>query len=131
MMSNLRIEFIKNDAGVDLVEIRRVGDSNTVLYKVAEKADFLEENFPLEWAAYQKTGSVSTPSAGTPLTAIKGLGPRRASVLEKQDVHTVEQLAELSDASASSLGAGTSDLRKKARDHLAALAGIEPTRTVG
>jgi predicted flap endonuclease-1-like 5' DNA nuclease len=131
MMSNLRIEFIKSDAGVDLVEIRRVGDSNTVLYKVAEKADFLEENFPLEWAAYQKTGAVSVPSAGTPLTAIKGLGPRRASALEKQDVHTVEQLAELSDASASSLGAGTSDLRKKARDHLAALAGIEPVRTVG
>jgi hypothetical protein len=37
----------------------------------------------------------------------------------------------LSDASVNALGAGMTDLRKKARDHLAALAGIEPVRTVG
>ena len=130
-MSNLRIEFIDNDGGPDLVEIRRVGDLNTVIYKVSEKADYLEEHFPLELAAYQKTGATQIRAKGTPLTAIKGLGKRRASTLEKQDVKTVEQLAELSDASATALGAGMADLRKKARDHLADAAGIEPVRTVG
>ena len=55
-MSNLRIEFIDNDDGPDLVEVRRVGDMNTVIYKVSEKLGFLEEHFPLELAAYQKTG---------------------------------------------------------------------------
>ena len=130
-MSNLRIEFIDNDDGPDLVEVRRVGDMNTVIYKVSEKLSFLEEHFPLELAAYQKTGATEIRAKGTPLTDIKGLGKRRASTLEKQDVKTVEQLAELSDASINSLGAGMVDLRKKARDHIAGAAGIEPVRTVG
>ena len=130
-MSNLRIEFIDNDDGPDLVEVRRVGDLNTVIYKVSEKLGFLEEHFPLELAAYQKTGATEIRAKGTPLTDIKGLGKRRASTLEKQDVKTVEQLAELSDASINSLGAGMVDLRKKARDHMAGAAGIEPVRTVG
>ena len=130
-MSNLRIEFIDNDDGPDLVEVRRVGDANTVIYKVSEKLDWLEEHFPLELAAYQKTGATEIRAKGTPLTDIKGLGKRRASTLEKQDVKTVEQLAELSDASINSLGAGMVDLRKKARDHIAGAAGIEPVRTVG
>ena len=130
-MSNLRIEFIDNDDGPDLVEVRRVGDTNTVIYKVSEKLGFLEEHFPLELAAYQKTGATEIRAKGTPLTDIKGLGKRRASTLEKQDVKTVEQLAELSDASINSLGAGMVDLRKKARDHIAGAAGIEPVRTVG
>ena len=130
-MSNLRIEFIDNDDGPDLVEVRRVGDMNTVIYKVSEKLDWLEEHFPLELAAYQKTGATEIRAKGTPLTDIKGLGKRRASTLEKQDVKTVEQLAELSDASINSLGAGMVDLRKKARDHMAGAAGIEPVRTVG
>ena len=130
-MSNLRIEFIDNDDGPDLVEVRRVGDANTVIYKVSEKLDWLEEHFPLELAAYQKTGATEIRAKGTPLTDIKGLGKRRASTLEKQDVKPVEQLAELSDASINSLGAGMVDLRKKARDHMAGAAGIEPVRTVG
>ena len=130
-MSNLRIEFIDNDDGPDLVEVRRVGDMNTVIYKVSEKLSFLEEHFPLELAAYQKTGATEIRAKGTPLTDIKGLGKRRASTLEKQDVKTVEQLAELSDASINSLGAGMVDLRKKAREHIAEAAGIEPVRTVG
>jgi nucleotidyltransferase/DNA polymerase involved in DNA repair len=130
-MSNLRSEFIDNDDGPDLVEVRRVGDMNTVIYKVSEKLGFLEEHFPLELAAYQKTGATQIRAKGTPLTDIKGLGKRRASTLEKQDVKTVEQLAELSDASINSLGAGMVDLRKKARDHIAGAAGIEPIRTVG
>ena len=130
-MSNLRIEFIDNDDGPDLVEVRRVGDMNTVIYKVSEKLSFLEEHFPLELAAYQKTGATEIRAKGTPLGDIKGLGKRRVATLEKQDVKTVEQLAELSDASINSLGAGMVDLRKKARDHIAEAAGIEPVRTVG
>ena len=130
-MSNLRIEFIDNDDGPDLVEVRRVGDMNTVIYKVSEKLSFLEEHFPLELAAYQKTGATEIRAKGTPLGDIKGLGKRRVATLEKQDVKTVEQLAELSDASINSLGAGMVGLRKKARDHIAEAAGIEPVRTVG
>ena len=52
-MSNIRIEIFAGENGSpDLVEIRRVGDFNTVLYKVSEKEDFLKENFPVEYQAY-------------------------------------------------------------------------------
>jgi predicted flap endonuclease-1-like 5' DNA nuclease len=134
-MSNIRIEFLPSeDDKPDLVEIRRVGDPNTVLYKVSEKAEWLAEHFPAELAAYEKSGgkvAAKIKPQGTELTALKGIGPRRAQTLVNQDVATVEQLAELSDASVNSLGAGTVDLRKLARDYLADQAGIKPRQAVG
>jgi predicted flap endonuclease-1-like 5' DNA nuclease len=117
-----------------LVEIRRVGDPNTVLYKVAEKLEWLEEYFPAELAAYQKSGgkvSAAIKPRGFELTTLKGVGPRRAQTLINQDVNTVEQLAELSDASVGSLGAGTVDLRKQARDYLAEQSGQSPRQVIG
>jgi len=135
-MSNIRIDFLPSEDGKpDLVEIRRVGDPNTVLYKVTEKAEWLAEHFPAELAAYEKSGgkvaAAKVKPKGTELTALKGVGPRRAQTLVNQDVATVEQLAELSDASVGSLGAGTVDLRKQARDYIADQAGIKPRQAVG
>jgi predicted flap endonuclease-1-like 5' DNA nuclease len=135
-MSNIRIEFLPSESdGPDLVEIRRVGDPNTVLYKVTEKVEWLEEHFPAELAAYQKSGGQVAAAAikprGFELTTLKGVGPRRAQTLINQDVNTVEQLAELSDASVGSLGAGTVDLRKQARDYLAEQSGQSPRQVIG
>ena len=134
-MSNIRIEFLPGEGDKpDLVEIRRVGDPNTVLYKVAEKLEWLEEYFPAELAAYQKSGgkvSAAIKPRGFELTTLKGVGPRRAQTLINQDVNTVEQLAELSDASVGSLGAGTVDLRKQARDYLAEKSGQSPRQVIG
>ena len=135
-MSNIRIELLPSEGdGPDLVEIRRVGDPDTVLYKVSEKIEWLEEHFPLEVAAYKKNGgkvsAIKIKPKGTDLTELKGVGPRRAKVLIGQDVNTVEQLSELSDASVGSLGAGTVDLRKLARDYLAEQAGQTPKQVVG
>ena len=135
-MSNIRIEFLPSeDEKPDLIEIRRVGDPNTVLYKVSEKVEWLKEHFPAALAAYQKSGgkviAANIKPQGTEVTALKGVGPRRAQTLINQDVNTIEQLAELSDASVSSLGAGTVDLRKQARDHLADQAGHTPRQAVG
>ena len=136
MSGNIRVEFIPGENGSpDLIEIRRVGDPDTVLYKVSEKIEWLEENFPKEIAAYQKNGggasSAKIKPSGTLLTALKGVGNRRAKILINQNVSTVEQLSELSDASVGSLGAGTVDLRKQARDYLADQAGIQPKQVVG
>ena len=47
MTGNIRVEFISADTGVDLIEIRRVGDPDTVLYKVSEKIEWLRENLSL------------------------------------------------------------------------------------
>ena len=135
-MGNIRIDFLPSEDGKpDLVEIRRVGDPNTVLYKVTEKVEWLAEHFPAELAAYEKSGgkvsAANIKPQGTELTVLKGVGPRRAQTLINREVATVEQLSELSDASVSSLGAGTVDLRKLARDYLADQAGIKPRQTVG
>ena len=131
-MSNIRVEiFAGENGGPDLVEIRRVGDMNTVLYKVSEKVDYLRENFPAEYSAYKKGGSGKVRPRGTPLTELKGVGERKQTVLILQDVNTVEELADLSDASVGALGAGTVDLRKKARDYIAAREGMRPIQAVG
>lgn len=131
-MSNIRVEiFAGEDGSPDLVEIHRVGDMNTVLYKVSEKEDYLKENFPAEYAAYKQGGRGKIRPKGTPLTELKGVGTRKQEVLIHQDVNTVEELADLSDASVGSLGAGTVDLRKKARDYIADREGMRPVQAVG
>jgi predicted flap endonuclease-1-like 5' DNA nuclease len=131
-MSNIRIEIFAGENGSpDLVEIRRVGDMNTVLYKVSEKEDYLKEHFPVEYAAYQGGNIGKVRPKGTPLTDLKGLGVRKEKVLVQQDVNTVEELADLSDASVGSLGAGTIDWRRKARDYIAAREGMKPAQAVG
>ena len=131
-MSNIRVEIFSGENGSpDLVEIRIVGDFNTVLYKVSEKEDYLKEGFPAEWAAYQRGDVGKVPKNGTALTALRGVGERKAKVLEQQDVATIEELADLSDASVGALGAGTVDLRKKARDYIAEREGMKPIQAVG
>jgi hypothetical protein len=131
-MGNIRIEiFDGEDGGPDLVEIRRVGDMNTVIYKVSEKEDYLREHFPVEFAAYQGGARGKVRPKGTPLTELKGLGTRKEGVFVQQDVNTVEELADLSDASVGSLSAGTVDWRRKARDYIAAREGMRPVQTVG
>ena len=131
-MSNIRIEIFAGENGSpDLVEIRRVGDFNTVLYKVSEKEDFLKENFPIEYQAYTKGTVGKVRPKGTPLTELKGVGTRKENALVQQDVNTVEELADLSDASVGALGAGTVDLRKKARDYIANREGMKPVQAVG
>ena len=131
-MSNIRIEiFAGEDGSPDLVEIRRVGDFNTVLYKVSEKEDFLKENFPVEYEAYTKGAMGKVRPKGTSLTELKGVGTRKAKSLVQQDVNTAEESADLSDASVGALGAGTVDLRKKARDYIAAREGMKPVQAVG
>ena len=131
-MSNIRIEIFAGENGSpDLVEIRRVGDFNTVLYKVSEKEDFLKENFPVEYQAYTKGTVGKVRPKGTPLTELKGVGTRKENALVQQDVNTVEELADLSDASVGALGAGPVDLRKKARDYIANREGMKPVQAVG
>jgi predicted flap endonuclease-1-like 5' DNA nuclease len=131
-MSNIRIEIFAGENGSpDLVEIRRVGDFNTVLYKVSEKEDYLKENFPAEYASYKEGVRGKVRPKGTPLTELRGVGERKENVLIHQDVNTVEELADLSDASVSSLGAGTVDLRNKARDYIANREGMKPVQAVG
>ena len=38
-MSNLRATFYKSEEGIDLVELKIIGDPNSVIYKVSEKSE--------------------------------------------------------------------------------------------
>ena len=52
--SNLRANFYKSEEGVDLVELKLIGDPNTVIYRVKDKKEQLKEQFPKEYAEYFK-----------------------------------------------------------------------------
>ncbi len=105
----------------DMPHIRKLipGDASTVVERVAKEHD--KQMFPREWEAFQRqqvTGVTGTPLEQWPQIT-------RAQVKEAKyfEVHTVEQMAELSDISCQKLGMGFTDLRNKAKAYLQAAAG--------
>lgn len=77
------------------------------------------QRWPQQWAAYQNQ-QVQT-QIGTPITEWPAVSKSQALNLKAMNVHTVEGLAEVSDAGLTWLGAR--ELREKARAYLAAAAG--------
>lgn len=109
------VNFFKVN-GRDHVEIKVVGDPNSVIQKVTDKH---KQRFPREWAAYE-SGDGSVDYGGTPLTELDAGEGRRvshsfAASMSIKGVHNVEELAVLSDAQAKALGMGVLTLREKAR----------------
>lgn len=105
----------------DLPHIRKMipGDASTVVERVAK--DFDIRSHPREWDIFQRqqaTGHIGTPLEQWPQVT-------RAQVKESKyfEVHTVEQLAELSDMSCQKMGMGFHELRSKAQAYLKAAAG--------
>jgi len=105
----------------DLPHIRKLipGDSSNIVERVAKEHDMRQ--YPREWEAFQRqevTGLTGTPLEQWPQIT-------RAQVKEAKyfEVHTVEQLAELSDMSCQKLGMGYAELRNKAKAYLQAAAG--------
>jgi hypothetical protein len=105
----------------DLPHIRKMipGDSSNVVERVAKEHDM--RMYPREWEAFQRqqvTGVTGTPLEQWPQVT-------RAQVKESKyfEVHTVEQMAELSDMSCQRMGMGFSELRTKAKAYLQAAAG--------
>lgn len=105
----------------DMPHIRKLvpGDASNVVERLAKEHD--KRMHPREWEAFQRqqvTGVTGTPLEHWPQIT-------RAQVKEAKyfEVHTVEQLAELSDTSCQKLGMGYADLRNKAKAYLQAAAG--------
>lgn len=95
------------------------GDSSTIIERVAK--DFDKAQFPREWEAFRRqqvTGTIGTPLEQWPQVT-------RAQVKEAKyfEVHSVEQLSELSDASCQKMGMGFFELRNKAKAYLEAAKG--------
>lgn len=74
------------------------------------------ERFPKAWMAFKN--SHTQAHEGTPLEQFPALGTSTVLNFKAYNVHTVEQLAAVSDATIHNLGTGAVELRQKARDWL-------------
>lgn len=101
--------FRKDDK--DYVEISMVGHTDTLVKKVTPD---LMARYREEWNAHCD-GVPMQPRKGTPLTELKEITEERAADLVRRNVHTLEELAALSDHQCQGLGHGTITLRKQAQ----------------
>lgn len=105
----------------DMAYIRKMipGDSSNVIERVAKEFDIRQ--YPREYEIFkrqQTNGVIGTPLEQWPQVT-------RAQVKEAKyfEVHTVEQLSELSDTSCQRMGMGFFELRNKAKAYLEAAKG--------
>ena len=105
----------------DIPFIRKIvpGDSTNIVERKATDQD--KQDYPREWAGFERTNAVGME--GTPLEQWPQV--TRAQVKEAKyfEVHTVEQMSQLSDAHCQKLGMGFHELRAKAKAYLVAAAG--------
>jgi hypothetical protein len=130
-MSNLRATFYKSEEGIDLVELKLIGDPNSVIYKVSAKSEEFKKDFPKEWADFYKDKSPVKTIKTTNLDVLQTMNPRKIDALKLEGVESVEQLAELSDGACHGLGKGTLDYRKEAKEFLMEKHNIKPLQVVG
>lgn len=105
----------------DLPHIRKMtpGDASNIVERVAKPFDI--QQFPREWEIFQR--QQTSPMQGTPLEHWPQISRAQVKEAKYFEVHTVEQMAELSDASCQRLGMGFAELRKRAQTYLQAAAG--------
>jgi hypothetical protein len=99
------------EGGRDLVELSTIGSKDTVVRKVQPQH---MAQFRSDWNAYCD-GQPPQRRSGTPLTDLPSLNKDKAEVYVAHNVHTLEELAELSDAQCQGLGHGTLTDREQAR----------------
>lgn len=105
----------------DLPHIRKMipGDASNVVERVAKEHDI--RMYPREWEIFQR--QQATGHFGTPLEQWPQITRSQVKEAKYFEVHTVEQLAELSDMSCQKMGMGFAELRQKAQAYLKAAAG--------
>ena len=133
MAGNKRITIYRDPTNkFDLVEIKLIGDPNTVIYKMKDKEEQIKQEFPNEYNDYYKNKkSVSNEKKETPLTKLKSLNKGKKKFFEMEGITSVEQLADLSDGACHGLGKDVLDCRKQARNYLAKEHDIKPQQIVG
>ena len=96
------------------------GQPNTVIDTVADET--YQRRFPEQWARF-KAGNVSEVINGWRLESWPTVNTAQVKTLKHMGVHTVEMLADMSDAACQNVGMGTMELRTKARAAVDAAAG--------
>ena len=97
---------------VDRVKIISPGNKLSTIDRVARKVDI--DRFPRQYEAYKR----KTPQIGngTPLKAWFAVSPAQIAELNYFEVHTVEQLASISDDVITRMGPGYMNLRQRANE---------------
>ena len=133
MAGNKRITIYRDATNsFALVEIKLIGDPNTVIYKMKDKEEQIKQEFPSEYNAYYKNKKpISNEKKETPLTKLKSLNKGKKKFFEMEGITSVEQLADLSDGACHGLGKDVLDCRKQARNYLAQEHDIKPQQIVG
>lgn len=111
--SPIRAEFFKDvDGQRDMVELKIVGDPNTLIKKVTPE---IAGRFPREWESYQAKNEVIHVD-GTSLLEVPGVDRNAAATLRMHGVRTAEELAALDEAQARALGLGGLTFWKAAKN---------------
>lgn len=100
---------------IEFVEINVPGSRDTHVKKVDAS---VIERFGPQYEKWKKTQE--QPTDGTPLTMVPFLNPAQIKEFAAININTLEQLAELSDATVQKIGMGGADLRKKAQTYMSA-----------
>lgn len=108
---------------VPFVRIIVPGDTNNVIERVATEED--KQRFPTAWKRFETSEQEAVE--GTPLEQWPQITRSLLKECKYFEVHTVEQMANLSDAHVAKLGMGFQDLRTKAKAWLAAAEGTAQT----
>ncbi|MFL9670444.1 hypothetical protein WIX39_026175 [Variovorax sp. AB1(2024)] len=96
------------------------GQPNTIIDTVADIG--YQQRFPEQWARF-KAGNVDEVVNGWRLESWPAVNTAQVKTLKHMGVHTVEMLADMSDAACQNVGMGTMELRTKAKAAVAAAAG--------
>lgn len=108
---------------VPFVKIIVPGDMNNVIERVADENDKLK--YPNAWARF--VAQEAEAIEGTPLEQWPQITRSLLKECKYFEVHTVEQLAGLSDSHLSRMGMGFQELRRKAQAWLQAAEGTAAT----
>lgn len=104
---------------IPFIRIVIPGDRNNV--QECKATDYHKQRYPRAWAAFQ--AGQKEGFSGTALESWPQITRSQVKEAKYFEVHTVEQLAELSDTHCQRLGMGWMELRNKAKSYLNVAAG--------
>lgn len=122
-IDSVKMEFKSEEAGrpihedVEFVRIMFPGDKNSIIERQASKQDI--DKFPLEYARFKNGLKEEEQASGTPLKQWPAMSRSLVKDFAAFNIHTVEQLAILSDQGKQAFGMGATEWCAKAKAYLA------------
>ena len=126
-VESVKQDFKSEEAGrpiyadTEFVRIHIPGDKNLITERAATKQD--KDRFALEYARFKNGMKEEEQAVGTPLKHWPAMSRAMAKEFAAVNVHTVEQLAGLSDTAKQAFGMGALEWSRKAQAMLDAAAG--------